>query len=205
MINESKLNLACGNHRLEGFKGIDIASLDTVDYVMDLQKYPWDIESNSVDEVYCSHYIEHIPHSNVASDLAVVLEKSNSFEEFKENIMKPEFQHPGDGLIRFVNELYRILKPGGKATIIAPYYSSMRSFGDPTHKRYICDFTVSYFNKEARESMGLGHYGIECDFDAKMSYAVSEEVSLKSEEVRHELFTKDLNVIDDILIELTKR
>lgn len=54
-----KLNLASGNHKQEGFLGIDIVKLPNVDIIHDLEKYPWPFEDNSVEEVFCSHYIEH--------------------------------------------------------------------------------------------------------------------------------------------------
>src|SRR5688572_13911022 len=34
----------------------------------------------------------------------------------------------------FVNELYRVLKPGATAQIIVPHWASQRAYGDPTHK-----------------------------------------------------------------------
>jgi len=205
MINEPKLNLACGDTVLEGFKGIDIASdCAGADYVMDLQKYPWDIESESVEEIYCSHYVEHIKHDNVAMDLKEVLDKSNNFDEFKQNISKEEFLNPKDGFIKFFEEVYRILKPGGKITVIAPYYSSMRNDSDPTHVRGISDYTFLYLNKEQREAMHLTHYGINCDFFISLNYIISNEMTLKSEEVRNKAYKHDLNVIDDIMVELIK-
>ena len=36
--------------------------------------------------------------------------------------------------IHFYNELYRVLKVGGRATIITPHWASNRAYGDPTHK-----------------------------------------------------------------------
>lgn len=196
MINELRLDLACGNNKKEGYKGIDIAKTDSTDYVINLQQFPWPIESESVEEVNCSHYIEHIPHNNINSILA----QSNSFEEFKQKISESK-----DGLISFWNELYRILKPGGKAHIAAPYYSSLRSVGDPTHVRPIGDSTCWYLNKKWITDNKLEHYGLECDFDVKVSYFITNEMTLKSEEVRNKAFTHDLNVIDDIIIELTKK
>lgn len=55
-----KLDLACGNNKKEGFIGIDCSSITQADRVMDLEKYPWDIENDSVYEIHCSHYIEHV-------------------------------------------------------------------------------------------------------------------------------------------------
>jgi hypothetical protein len=192
-----KIDLACGsNKKTPEHIGVDIADCQGVDIVHDLNIYPWPIESDSADEIHCSHYIEHLPHDNTKS----ILDKSNSFEEFKE-LMK----NSKDGFIEFFNELYRIMKPDGKATLIAPYYSSMRSFGDPTHTRYICDWSFLYLNKEWRDANKLGHYGLECNFDVKYSYHITNEMTLKSEEVRNKSFQHDLNVIDDIIVELVKK
>jgi len=205
MIVADKIDLACGNYKPEGYVGIDITTKDTVaDYAVDLQQYPWPIESDSVTEVRCSHYIEHIPHQNVAIDLKQILDKSSSFEEFKENVSKEEFIRQPDGMIKFLNELWRITKPGGRVTLQAPYFSSMRSYGDPTHHRYISDWSFYYANKQYRESVGLGHYDLTCDFDVKYSYVITNEMTLKSEEVRNKAMQHDLNVVDDIVIELTK-
>jgi hypothetical protein len=113
-----KLSLACGDNKPEGFKGVDIVKTASVDYVQDLMKFPWSqFKDNSVDEVEISHYIEHIPHGDGFND--------------------PFFN--------FFDEVYRILKPAefdpanpniplkGFATIVSPYYSSMRAWQDPTH------------------------------------------------------------------------
>lgn len=56
--NKLKLDLACGNCKREGFSGVDI--WEGADIVCDLTQYPWPFENNSVDEVFCSHYIEHV-------------------------------------------------------------------------------------------------------------------------------------------------
>lgn len=205
IINEPRLDLACGDSKREGFKGVDIVATGSADYVFDLQKYPWPIESNSVEEINCSHYIEHIKHDTVAIDLVDIVNKSSSFEEFKANLNEKEFTSSKDGLIKFFNEIYRILKPGGKAYITAPYYTSIRAYGDPTHVRYIGDWSFNYINKEWRDNNRLSHYGLECDFDVKISYYITNELSLKSEEVRNKAFQHDWNVIDDIMVDLTKR
>jgi len=64
-----KLDLGCGNKKKEGFTGVDIIPLPDVDIVMDLEKFPWRFKDNSVEEVYCSHYVEH------ATDLVRFMEE----------------------------------------------------------------------------------------------------------------------------------
>jgi len=196
MINELKLDLACGDNKREGYKGIDVVKTDSVDYVVDLQSYPWPIESESAEEINCSHYIEHIPHVDVQG----IIKNCNSFEEFKEKLSNTK-----DGLVNFFNELYRILKPGGKVYLVAPYYTSMRAYGDPTHTRYIGDYSFYYLNREWMTENKLSHYGLDCNFDVKISYYISNELTLKSEEIRNKAFKSDWNAIDDIIVELIKK
>lgn len=174
-----KVDLACGDNKKEGFVGIDKTETKSTDIIHDLNQYPWPFEDNSVDEIHCSHYIEHIPH-DVKNGIDL------------------------DGLIQFMNEVYRILKPNGKATIISPYYTSGRAFGDPTHVRFIGDLTFPYYNKKWRDANKLSHYGINCDFDITYSYLISNELTLKSEENRNKAFKNDWNAIDDIIAELIK-
>lgn len=55
-----KLDIACGQNKREGFKGVDIAPGPGVDFVWDLEKFPWEpFADNSVEEVHVSHYAEH--------------------------------------------------------------------------------------------------------------------------------------------------
>jgi predicted SAM-dependent methyltransferase len=181
MINESKIDLACGTNKFPGFYGIDMKPCEGVDYVMDLEKYPWDIESESVEEIYCSHYIEHIPH----------------------DVKNPNDQR--DGFFQFFDEIYRILKPKGKVKIVCPYYTSIRAFQDPTHVRYITQNTFGYLNKAWREYAHVDQYDIKCDFDVTYSFSITNDMTLKSEEVRKKAFDNDWNVIEDLIVEMIKR
>jgi predicted SAM-dependent methyltransferase len=205
MIKETKIDLACGANKKEGFFGIDISKCSSVDAVVDLQKYPWPIESESVEELHCSHYIEHIPHTNIITDVLTSLNQVSNFDDFKKDIQTKWQYGSKDGLILFMDEVYRILKPGAVATIICPYYASIRAFGDPTHVRYIGEWSFYYFNKEWRDTNKLSHYGINSDFDMRFSHYITNELVLKSEEVRQHAFTHYWNAIDDIIVELKKR
>lgn len=186
-----KLDIACGQRKgpvvvvdnqlvlEDGWTGIDIAPIDGVDIVHDLNVYPWPIEDNSVDEAHCSHYVEHIPHDIPGSNL--------------------------DGLIAFMNELYRILKPGASVKIITPYYSSMRAFQDPTHRRYMCDASWLYFDQGWMKANGLDHYGITADFEFATSYSINQAWQGRSHEVVSDAVSKYFNVVDDMIVNLKKR
>jgi len=53
-----KLNLGCGETKKPGYVNVDICGVPEVLY--DLSSFPWPWEDNSVDEVYSSHFLEHV-------------------------------------------------------------------------------------------------------------------------------------------------
>jgi predicted SAM-dependent methyltransferase len=164
-----KLDLGCGQNKREGFKGVDVAAGPVVDFVVDLEKFPWkEFADGSIEEIHASHYVEHTP-----------------------------------DLIKFMDEVWRICADGAKITIIAPYYTSIRCWQDPTHKRAISEATWLYFNKEWRKANKLDHYGIKSHFDVvNMVVFFNPPWDKKTEEAR--LFAQQhyFNVISDIMIEL---
>jgi SAM-dependent methyltransferase len=57
------INLGCGENIMPGFINIDIRPYPGVDLIMDVEKYPWKLPSDSVDLVVVSQLVEHInPH-----------------------------------------------------------------------------------------------------------------------------------------------
>jgi SAM-dependent methyltransferase len=55
-----KLNLGCGQNRLEGYVNADREAAVQPDVVMDLESFPWPFEDGSVDEVVANHVLEHV-------------------------------------------------------------------------------------------------------------------------------------------------
>lgn len=165
-----KVDLGCGQRRQDGFIGVDKVPGEKVDIVHDLESYPWPFEDNSVDEVNCSHYIEHVV-----------------------------------DIVAFMDEMWRIMKPGAKAMIQAPYYSSVRSMQDPYHVRPISEMTFLYYNKQWRETNGLNHYPIKADFDFTYGYGMNPPWNTKNDETRVFAITHYINVVADIFVTLTKK
>jgi SAM-dependent methyltransferase len=86
----------------------------------------------------------------------------------------------GPERIRFMEELYRVLKPGAQALIITPYWTWVGAIQDPTHKwPPIAEESYLYFNAEARRRMGLGHYAIHCDFDLQFGGVLAPEIEAR--------------------------
>jgi hypothetical protein len=56
-----RLDIACGQNKMSGWTGIDIADCPGVDIRHDLRSTPWPIDSGSVEQAWCCHYFEHVP------------------------------------------------------------------------------------------------------------------------------------------------
>jgi ubiquinone/menaquinone biosynthesis C-methylase UbiE len=107
-------------------------------------------------------------------------------------------------LIKFMDECYRILKVESKMTVIAPYYSSVRAWQDPTHKRAISENTFLYFNKGWRAVNGIEHYPIKSNFNFSYGYMFNPEWIGRSEEARAFAAKYYVNAVSDIQVILTK-
>ncbi len=62
-----------------------------------------------------------------------------------EVIMKDVLEHLDD-FLQPMEELWRILIPGGKVTIRVPFMDSWSFFADPTHKRSFCEATFGFLD-----------------------------------------------------------
>ncbi|TFG65467.1 MAG: class I SAM-dependent methyltransferase [Gemmatimonadales bacterium] len=150
-MSEIRLDLGCGNNPKDGFTGIDVRDYGRTDIVVSDLRMTWKWEDDSVDEVYCSHFIEHL----VAEDR-----------------------------IHFVNELYRVLKPGAKAEIIVPHWGSGRAYGDLTHQwPPVSEFWFLYLGREWREQNAphtCDYYT--CDFVVEWGTSLDPATALRNQE-----------------------
>ena len=55
-----KLNLGCGQHRVEGYVNVDAAVACGPDQVVDLEAFPWPWPDDSVEAVLFHHSLEHL-------------------------------------------------------------------------------------------------------------------------------------------------
>lgn len=81
-------------------------------------------------------------------DIVADLTKTFPFEDnsVDEIIMRDGLEHLPDK-IHSMNELYRILKPGGVVTLIVPSTNGMGAFQDPTHVSYWNLNSFQYYTK----------------------------------------------------------
>jgi len=180
-----KLDLGCGKNKKENFIGVDSIPFEgIVDVVTDLTK-PWPWQDDTVEEVHCSHFLEHLD---------------------------------GPERIFFANELYRVLKKGASATIIAPHCFSERAYGDMTHKwPPVAGFWCYYLSREWRvgknglnaqaphDDFEFNPKGYKCDFDATWGYSTHPALHTRNAEFQQFAIQFYKEAIQDIIMNLKKK
>ncbi len=94
------------------------------------------LESNSIDSISAFDVLEHIPR----------IQEINGETRFP--------------FIEIMNEIHRVLKPGGIFIAVTPGYPSPVAFQDPTHVNIITVDTIKYFDEQNwANSLGYGYQG----------------------------------------------
>jgi len=138
-----RVDLGCGQNKKEGFIGLD--RMPGADLQHDLLDLPWPFADESVDELYCSHVLEHF----WGEDQIKIMDEAY-------RVLK--FARPDDQ------------STFGTMSVIVPWWNSVRMWQDPTHKAPFPDNKAWYFNKAWREANKLTHYPITSDFDFTTFY-----------------------------------
>lgn len=114
--------------------------------------------------------------------------------------------------VHFCNELYRVLKPGAKCTLIVPHWASSRAYGDPTHQwPPIGEFWFYYLSKAWRKDNAphtdAEHWdqGFSCDFDATWGYGMNPTLASRSTEFQQFALNHYREAAMDTHATLTKR
>lgn len=111
----------------------------------------------------------------------------------------------GTERVHFFNELGRILKKGGKATIITPDWSHACAYGDPTHQwPPMSSWYALYLNKDWREQ-NAPHVGYTCDFDWSHGASWDEWLNVRNGEMKMFAMARYINSTRDLHINLIKR
>jgi hypothetical protein len=114
--------------------------------------------------------------------------------------------------ILFCNELYRILVPAGKASIITPHWASCRAYGDPTHVwPPVSEFWFYYLNRDWRATQAphtdIKHKknGYNCHFDATWGYTLRQDVLTRNQEWQMFAMANYKEACQDIVATLVKK
>jgi predicted SAM-dependent methyltransferase len=134
---------------------------------MNVLLFPWPWEDNSVDEIHCSHFIEHIPMETLIGGQ--------------------------DLFFAFFDEMYRVLKPEGSASLVWPDLQTVRAFMDPTHRRFIPKESMLYLNRDWRVQNKLDHYLVKCNFAVNVTHSCASEFTLLHPEAQTRRFNESWN------------
>ena len=186
-----RLDLGCGKSPREGFEGVDMYASEAK-HKVDLFKFPFPWEDSSVAEIHCSHFIEHLPLRDVEPrDVRLREVGTPESGEMRAHFVGRDF------LFAFMDECWRVLVPGGQMHIVVPSARSDRAFQDPTHRRFINQNTFAYFSKATRESMGLGHYQVECDFQSHVVPIVDTRFTMRHPAAQERMLMENWNIALD--------
>lgn len=174
------LDLGCGpNKKGPDWTGVDHTAFPGVDTVLDMNAPRWPWKDNSVDEIHCSHCLEHFD----------AMQRCHVY-----------------------NEMWRVLKPGSKVTLIVPSWSSGRAYGDPTHRfPPVSGFSFFYLLKAWRDQNAPhsdARYlkgGYKCDFDATWGFSLHPEIVPRNQEYQQHALTFFMEAAQDIIATLVKR
>ena len=113
--------------------------------------------------------------------------------------------------VHFMNELWRVLIPAGKCTMITPHWSSCRAYGDFTHAPpAVSEFWLFYLKREWRMA-NAPHNDIKWNpkgyigsFDATWGYSLEPGVAMRNQEYQQMAMTYYKEACQDMIATLTK-
>lgn len=125
-----KINIGAGTDIQSGYVNVDIVDLPGIDVVHNLMHYPWPFEDDSAIEIRAIDVLEHLP--------------SYIGEEH--------------GVIKFIEECWRILKPGAEVFIQTPGWRADFLWVDPTHVRGFDVRSMDFFDPSTHYGKTTGFY-----------------------------------------------
>jgi len=79
-------------------------------------------------------------------------------EQFELVIARAVLEHLDVDLLASMNEIWRVMKPGGKAFVKLPYWNHDRTWEDPTHRRGYAPKVFNFFDPSTKYGQLYGFY-----------------------------------------------
>lgn len=143
------LDIGCGAMKQgETWVGIDARALPGVDVVHNVTRFPWPLPDECADRAVSSHLLEHLSPDYgdmrikpliellLAKGLITAEEVADTIGEYGDF---PRF-------LRFMDEVWRVLKPRGQFAIAVPHGHSSGMLQDPSHVNFFNEATWAYFD-----------------------------------------------------------
>ncbi len=110
-----------------------------------------------------------------------------------------------------MNELFRVMKPGAKMSMIVPHWGSNRAYGDPTHQwPPIGEMWFYYLKREWRMAQAPHTdksnwpEGYDCDFEATWGYTMHPSLNTRNAEFQQFAMNFYKEGAQDIVATLTR-
>ena len=128
----------------------------------------------------------------------------DSVDEVSTNYVLP-FLAPHER-VHFMNELYRVLKPGAKAQMITPYWASCKAYGDATaYYPPISEAWYARLNKTWRDAQNYEDPdGYTCNFDHTIGYALHQSIASRNMEYQQHAVSFWKEAAQDMICTLVK-
>jgi SAM-dependent methyltransferase len=184
-----KLDLGCGKNKVApDFIAVDSLDFPGVDLVLDLTAKESSVQNA---DFSVTHVYKKWPWADNSVD---EIHASHFMEHLK-----------ADERIHFINELYRVLKPGCSAKVIVPHWASCRAYGDLTHAwPPVSEFFFYYLSKEWRDSNAPHNTDYNCNFAATWGYSLNPALLTKNQEHQSYALANFKEAAQDIISTLTK-
>jgi predicted SAM-dependent methyltransferase len=146
-----RVNIGCGTDYRPGWINVDSDPTGSlkVDRAFNLEDVPWPLADQSADYVLLSHVVEHMRsamlHGTIKKALHLVRASLKSGKWSEEEAGRIEALAAKDGLIAVMEEVHRILRPGGLVDVVAPAARTPDAWRDPTHTRGVEADFWTYF------------------------------------------------------------
>jgi SAM-dependent methyltransferase len=108
-------------------------------------------------------------------------------------------------LVAFIEECYRLLKPGGKAVFTSPHYSSGAAWASPLVVRGVCESTLNFSSKEWRTQYKFSEVPTVIDFEVTGQMAVDQDTLCRNDEAKAFWMKRFTNVVQHIILTLVKK
>jgi len=126
-------------------------------------------------------------------------------EEAEEVMLNMVLEHLKD-THKVMAEVYRILKPGGKVSIIVPHYLHMSAWSDPDHKKAFAPNTFRYYDPKYgyANSNGLTKFNLIKEEVRGIHYGDFEYFRFIPNSILKFLSFYIPGIVEDIIVELRK-
>lgn len=172
-----KIDLGCGsNKKAPEYIGVDFDKCDGVDIVHDIRITPWPFEDSSVDEVYSSHFFEHLDGK-----------QRISFMNEAYRILKPNKQ------LIVITPYWTSVRASQDPTHLWP----------PISENTYLYFNKEW--RENNKLTHGDYAAITCDFNFGYGYAMDPDIQVRSVEFQQQAVKHKVNAILDIHVTLTSK